>query len=445
MTALGFASRTARRDGVGIGDVEVAAGEGDDVVPAARGGRHDVLSQHPRGPGDQEAHRREPSVTQLSNLRYLAAFRMRGCSEGPSHTRSSSPTSRPQRQRQLEAPSGSSSAAAEQLAQLAHPVAHGLRVHVERGGDRLHLPRPVEPRPQRLLQPLARPGGERVQRRQLVRREVGRRSGPTSAAAGPRCSSACSSRPAGRMPARGEALGGQRAPDAAGGARSTARRGRSPPRGPRPPRPAGGGPGRPRVGDERAGDAVDARRRPRRGRAPAPGAPPSSSTSSSSASTTSAASSRGSSQPASAAAARTSSSGGAGSAASSVTSRRRRRRRSPASARCSQRVALGRLGRQLVDVLEDRLADRVERRAGASPPRHAGLDEAPPRSPARRRGRRRAARRGRGRRGTRRGRGSRRCRCRRRRSSTASTKRPSATSTPSRTICGRRPPPSARS
>ena len=44
------------------------------------------------------------------------------------------------------------------------------------------------------------------------------------------------------------------------------------------------------------------------------------------------------------------------------------------------RVALGRLGRELVDVGEDRLAERVDR-VGREPARDAGLDEPPPRQP----------------------------------------------------------------
>ncbi len=89
------------------------------------------------------------------------------------------------------------------------------------------------------------------------------------------------------------------------------------------------------------------------------------------------------------------------------TSRRRRRWVSPAAADCSSRVALGRLGRDLVDVGEDRLAEVVEHLGRQAAPRGR-----PPRSGAtpagRRPGRRPAARRGCGRRGTRRGRGRRR-------------------------------------
>ena len=45
-------------DGVGIGDVEVAAGERDDVVPGALSGGDDVTAQHARSPRDEKAHRR---------------------------------------------------------------------------------------------------------------------------------------------------------------------------------------------------------------------------------------------------------------------------------------------------------------------------------------------------------------------------------------------------
>ena len=43
-------------DGIGIGDVEVAAGECDDVVARALGGGDDVTAQHARGPRDEKAH-----------------------------------------------------------------------------------------------------------------------------------------------------------------------------------------------------------------------------------------------------------------------------------------------------------------------------------------------------------------------------------------------------
>ena len=42
----------------GMGEVEVAAGEGDHVVPGRLGGGHDVTSQHARGARDEKAHRR---------------------------------------------------------------------------------------------------------------------------------------------------------------------------------------------------------------------------------------------------------------------------------------------------------------------------------------------------------------------------------------------------
>ena len=47
-----------RADGVGIGDIEVAAGERDDVVPGALGGGDDVPAQHARSARDEKAHRR---------------------------------------------------------------------------------------------------------------------------------------------------------------------------------------------------------------------------------------------------------------------------------------------------------------------------------------------------------------------------------------------------
>ena len=99
-------------------------------------------------------------------------------------------------------------------------------------------------------------------------------------------------------------------------------------------------------------------------------------------------------------------------------------------------VALRRLGRELVDVGEDRLAERVDR-ARVEPAGHARLDEAPPRERGSRGGRRRAARRGCGPRASRRGRGRRRS-ARPRPSSLAgssirSMKRPSARSIATRT------------
>ena len=76
-------------------------------------------------------------------------------------------------QRELEARVRILQALAEQLPQLLEPIADGLRVDLERVGDRLHLPGPVEPGAQRALEPFARSGGERVERRQPRAREVG--------------------------------------------------------------------------------------------------------------------------------------------------------------------------------------------------------------------------------------------------------------------------------
>ena len=57
-TASGAAPAIGGADGVGVGDVEVAAGERDDVVPRALGGGGDVPAQHARGAGDEKAHKR---------------------------------------------------------------------------------------------------------------------------------------------------------------------------------------------------------------------------------------------------------------------------------------------------------------------------------------------------------------------------------------------------
>jgi hypothetical protein len=52
---------TARRpglrdDAIGVGDVQVDAGERDDVVPEPGDGGGDGLPEHPRPSGDQQAH-----------------------------------------------------------------------------------------------------------------------------------------------------------------------------------------------------------------------------------------------------------------------------------------------------------------------------------------------------------------------------------------------------
>ena len=123
-----------------------------------------------------------------------------------------------------------------------------------------------------------------------------------------------------------------------------------------------------------------------------------------------------------------------------------RSRRAPAALGLARRLRLrlgearGRLGRDLVDVGEDRLAEVVERvgrrSRPACPPRRSAATPA-----ARRRGRRRAARPASGRRGTRPRRAGRRCRAGSRGGSPASTstKRLSATSTPKRTPRPKRP------
>src|SRR3954452_5485179 len=62
---------------------------------------------------------------------------------------------------------------AEELAQLLEPVADGLGVDLERGGDRLDLPGPVQIRAERDHQPFPRAFRERVERREPRPREVG--------------------------------------------------------------------------------------------------------------------------------------------------------------------------------------------------------------------------------------------------------------------------------
>ena len=46
-------------DGIGIDDIEVAAGEPGDIVPGALGGGDDVPAQHARSARDEKAHRRD--------------------------------------------------------------------------------------------------------------------------------------------------------------------------------------------------------------------------------------------------------------------------------------------------------------------------------------------------------------------------------------------------
>ena len=92
MTASGRASANGGADGVGVGDVEVGARERDDVVAGARGGGDDVAAQHARGPRDEKAH----GATSIAHA--VGGAQGRGASSKRA--------------------SGSSSAVAEQLAQL---------------------------------------------------------------------------------------------------------------------------------------------------------------------------------------------------------------------------------------------------------------------------------------------------------------------------------------
>ena len=54
---VGPRGRDGGADGVGIGDVEVAAGETGDLVPRALRGGDDITAQHARSAGDEKAHR----------------------------------------------------------------------------------------------------------------------------------------------------------------------------------------------------------------------------------------------------------------------------------------------------------------------------------------------------------------------------------------------------
>ena len=301
-------------------------------------------------------------------------------------------SARTQREDELEARSGSSSAVAEQVAQLAHAVADGLRMHAERGGHRLDLPRPVQPRPQRLLAALAaRRRGRRAapaargqlggERRVGGSRRVGEvvvgddqtivaaglgtaGSRPTAARRGG------AAREAGAR--RGRPAGGRSGPSAAGRRRRAPSRGASPRPGPRdrgrtrtavpsisaPTRPRRSGargarrrsssasPGVALVGARRpaprASRAAGSSRRRRRPCAPPP---------------------RGGRSWASS---RTSAGAGAGSRPPPPTAPRRSPRPTPRRARrCRRRSP--RRGRRSP--------------SGASPAGHAGLDEAPPREP----------------------------------------------------------------
>ena len=57
MTAWGAESRTAWRDRVGVTDVEVRAGQGDDLVAAPLRRLAHIVAQHAGGAGDQDSHR----------------------------------------------------------------------------------------------------------------------------------------------------------------------------------------------------------------------------------------------------------------------------------------------------------------------------------------------------------------------------------------------------
>src|SRR5829696_1640191 len=72
----------------------------------------------------------------------------------------------PQRQLQLEAPVGIVEPGAEQLAQACEPVAHGLRMHMERLRYRLGPAAVSQPRVERGAEPLARELGLPRQRRE---------------------------------------------------------------------------------------------------------------------------------------------------------------------------------------------------------------------------------------------------------------------------------------
>ena len=87
---------------------------------------------------------------------------------------SSAASSRAQGERQLEARVGVLEPIAEEVAQLAHAVADGLRVHAERHRDRLDLAGPVEPRGQRLRQSRAGTVGQCGERSEPRRGEVRR-------------------------------------------------------------------------------------------------------------------------------------------------------------------------------------------------------------------------------------------------------------------------------
>src|SRR3954447_21277785 len=67
---------------------------------------------------------------------------------------------RPQREPELEARLRVLEALAEELAQLLDAIAHGLGMDAELGRDGLHLPGPVEPRPEGLGEPRTRAVGE---------------------------------------------------------------------------------------------------------------------------------------------------------------------------------------------------------------------------------------------------------------------------------------------
>jgi hypothetical protein len=69
-------ARLGRRDDAahvtGIGDVELGAGEGDDIVPQPGGGGGDSLPKHARASGDQQAHRTQSLRTPARSALTLA-------------------------------------------------------------------------------------------------------------------------------------------------------------------------------------------------------------------------------------------------------------------------------------------------------------------------------------------------------------------------------------
>ncbi len=343
---------------------------------------------------------------------------------------------------ELEARLGVLEALAEQVAELAHAVADGLRVHADRGRDGLDLARAVEPRGERLLEPGARAGGELVERREPARGEVGGHVGrgreqqvrevllgdeqaPRRGRAGRRAASRCVWRA--RRALAAASVHGTVGPSATGwsSAADSSRR--------RQPGASGSGITTSAAPAASAPIAPSPSRRAKRAAiessSASPGSPCSAVAATSAATPPRGASSRRRPRPCG-------SPPGSGAAPA-----QQPHEPPPAALALAGRgalllgVALGRLRGQLVDVGEDRLAERVDASAAARPrprPRRTAARRA-----GRRRGRRRAARRASGRRGTRRGRGRRRCARSRRAGAPAAARRSrnrlNAISTPSRT------------